>query len=560
MPLSTRYNTSGNRLGLSSSSSTVLRRLREGNDSYTTYSSAPTRRLNLLNPSLPVLEAKSASSNTSVVKKETRRVRKKREWIERKECQTLEPQKSRYYGDWALLPDLILQKIFQYIPYQTRLVASLTCINWSKMVYINTIWSEFVVHDSTFTNSRFNYAGKFYEEVLNHLKASRALNGLAPKLKHLSFRPTKNLHVVVSFQQLISKYCEFNGPLPKIQSFSYVFPCDFARKSNEIDIYGTGGTILQDMKDLLNYLPGIKKLELKDLELDTFDATHVLDEVSEVCCLQIENLKIVNISRSPLSMLAIATFINLQSLTISPHNISDDLVECFGDMKKLRNVQILTNAYTECRSVIVDYRIWRQCRRSNPKLRVHLITEGKHKNELTFQNKAPIKSIVYDTPYSKISAIAINLTVEMYKTDLEIYAHKRLPRFHTHRGFVNRPDSAYLYLVRQCPYLHTLMIRERISSATVLLLAYTGKNLRYFHVRKTAIILKCDWKRSLDWSDEFYSWLRKNSRTYEDMEREVSQIFGFRWYALSDKQFKLTPVNVNVPYFYEGFDEAYATY
>ncbi|CAB4069466.1 FBXO39 [Lepeophtheirus salmonis] len=396
MPLSTRYNTSGNRLGLSSSSSTVLRRLREGNDSYTTYSSAPTRRLNLLNPSLPVLEAKSASSNTSVVKKETRR----------------------------------------YIPYQTRLVASLTCINWSKMVYINTIWSEFVVHDSTFTNSRFNYAGKFYEEVLNHLKASRALNGLAPKLKHLSFRPTKNLHVV------------------------------------------------EDMKDLLNYLPGIKKLELKDLELDTFDATHVLDEVSEVCCLQIENLKIVNISRSPLSMLAIATFINLQSLTISPHNISDDLVECFGDMKKLRNVQILTNAYTECRSVIVDYRIWRQCRRSNPKLRVHLITEGKHKNELTFQNKAPIKSIVYDTPYSKISAIAINLTVEMYKTDLEIYAHKRLPRFHTHRGFVNRPDSAYLYLVRQCPYLHTLMIRERISSATVLLLAYTGKNLRYFHVRK----------------------------------------------------------------------------
>ncbi|XP_071746684.1 uncharacterized protein [Lepeophtheirus salmonis] len=515
MPLSTRYNTSGNRLGLSSSSSAALRRLREGNDSYTTYSSAPTRRLNLLNPSLPVLEAKSASSNTSVVKKETRRVRKKREWIERKECQTLEPQKSRYYGDWALLPDLILQKIFQYIPYQ---------------------------------------------EVLNHLKASRALNGLAPKLKHLSFRPTKNLHVVVSFQQLISKYCEFNGPLPKIQSFSYVFPCDFARKSNEIDIYGTGGTILQDMKDLLNYLPGIKKLELKDLELDTFDATHVLDEVSEVCCLQIENLKIVNISRSPLSMLAIATFINLQSLTISPHNISDDLVECFGDMKKLRNVQILTNAYTECRSVIVDYRIWRQCRRSNPKLRVHLITEGKHKNELTFQNKAPIKSIVYDTPYSKISAIAINLTVEMYKTDLEIYAHKRLPRFHTHRGFVNRPDSAYLYLVRQCPYLHTLMIRERISSATVLLLAYTGKNLRYFHVRKTAIILKCDWKRSLDWSDEFYSWLRKNSRTYEDMEREVSQIFGFRWYALSDKQFKLTPVNVNVPYFYEGFDEAYATY
>ena len=45
-------------------------------------------------------------------------------------------------------------------------------------------------------------------------------------------------------------------------------------------------------------------------------------------------------------------------------------------------------------------------------------------------------------------------------------------------------------------------------------------------------------------------------RTYEDMEREVSQIFGFRWYALNDKQYKRTPLNLNIPFYYEGFDEA----
>lgn len=44
-------------------------------------------------------------------------------------------------------------------------------------------------------------------------------------------------------------------------------------------------------------------------------------------------------------------------------------------------------------------------------------------------------------------------------------------------------------------------------------------------------------------------------RSYEDMEREVSQILGFRWYALNDKQFKVTPLNLNVSYYYEGFDE-----
>jgi hypothetical protein len=32
-------------------------------------------------------------------------------------------------------------------------------------------------------------------------------------------------------------------------------------------------------------------------------------------------------------------------------------------------------------------------------------------------------------------------------------------------------------------------------------------------------------------------------------------VLGFRWYALNDKQFKLTSVNLNFQYYYEGFEE-----
>ena len=32
-------------------------------------------------------------------------------------------------------------------------------------------------------------------------------------------------------------------------------------------------------------------------------------------------------------------------------------------------------------------RIWKQLRKIHPRLRVHLVTEGKHKKELTFQTK-----------------------------------------------------------------------------------------------------------------------------------------------------------------------------
>ncbi len=38
-----------------------------------------------------------------------------------------------------------------------------------------------------------------------------------------------------------------------------------------MDIYGTGGTILADMKGLLLNLTGLKRLELIDLELEELD-------------------------------------------------------------------------------------------------------------------------------------------------------------------------------------------------------------------------------------------------------------------------------------------------
>ena len=62
--------------------------------------------------------------------------------------------------------------------------------------------------------------------------------------------------------------------LRNIQAFCYVFPCDFARKHNKVDIFGTGGSILDGMKSLLMKLPGLKKVELIDLQLDVVDGMY----------------------------------------------------------------------------------------------------------------------------------------------------------------------------------------------------------------------------------------------------------------------------------------------
>ena len=88
---------------------------------------------------------------------------------------------------------------------------------------------------------------------------------------------------------MMTKFCKVYGKMPDIHSFSYKFPCDFARKSNEVDIYGTGGMILQDMKDLLVFLPGLKRLDLTDLELDSVDGTFLFLSLCYVLMLTWDN-------------------------------------------------------------------------------------------------------------------------------------------------------------------------------------------------------------------------------------------------------------------------------
>lgn len=109
--------------------------------------------------------------------------------------------------------------------------------------------------------------------MLDHTRASNTINKLIPLAKRLLFLPKNNLPVCCGFQTMLIRWCGYYGELDKIQSFTYVFPCDFARKSNEVDIYGTGGTILADMKGLLMSLPGLKRLELIDLELEELDGS-----------------------------------------------------------------------------------------------------------------------------------------------------------------------------------------------------------------------------------------------------------------------------------------------
>lgn len=89
------------------------------------------------------------------------------------------------------------------------------------------------------------------------------------------------------------------------------------------------------------------------------------------------------------------------------------------------------------------------------------------------------------------------------------------------------------------------VIRERISTATLLVIASVGKSLRHLYVRRNALLLRADWPKSLNWTEDYYKWLKTTARSYEATEEEVArELDQPEWRAMSDQEFKALKINV----------------
>lgn len=162
------------------------------------------------------------------------------------------------------------------------------------------------------------------------------------------------------------------------------------------------------------------------------------------------------------------------------------------------------------------------------------------------------------------------MIVEYYADTLQIFGHKLLPRFHQPKSFNERIDAQLIFLSKSCPNLHTLVstfqflfflkqisfltsiysnlqiVRERISTATILILITHVRDLKYFYVRRNAVIIRNDWPKNPSWSEENYQWIKSTCQSYEKTEQEVSKILGYKWKMMTDKEFKLINIDLKV--------------
>ncbi|CAH0555831.1 unnamed protein product [Brassicogethes aeneus] len=461
------------------------------------------------------------------------------------------------YSQWSELPDLVLEKILSYLHIREKYYCSLVCKSWYSAFHLPKVWSRFVLEDTTLTRARFNYYSG-WQYVLDHLRAQMCLSTVGKKIRYLTIMPMLNFYNLYEFMNMISWYTEQDqekenvqiGVGSNIESLKFTFPCNMTTRDDteRIRLFGTGGKLLEALKRLMGNLTKLKTLQLIDLMLDPKEAQYLLDGVVNTCLVTLKTLYVVNTTRVNYPLLHVGVFLNLNKLVISPQNLGDDVVELFGNTN-LKHLHIVQNRYTPDDENIypVSPKVWRQCRKSNQNLCVHLELECVKPKPLIWQENAPVKSILYNSTHIQLKNDELITAIDFYKNDLKVYGHKCIARFHRSKSFHERVDGSLLLLIRECTYLTTLVVTERISTATVLLLAYTGKNLKWLHIRKNAVIIKTDWPKSPDWTEEFYSWLKTNSRSYELVEAEISQILGYKWKLLSDKDFMKLKCNLHDP-------------
>lgn len=447
-------------------------------------------------------------------------------------------------SDWEYLPDILLEDIFCRLNWRDRKSCSQVCSNWYEMFHSPRVWRELVVTEKTFTYSRFNLYKGYQLEVSTH-KVQNCLARVGENFRHIIIRPNPNFHNLYNVLSVLASFLVYfeEYPMPLLKRFEFTFACETMDVwSHEMVVLGTGGRLLEELKKLIGSTKELKEIVINNLLLESKETPGFMDTFLLNNKHSLTYMEVLNFTRYRHPLFYAGLFPNLRTVVLSPTQLSDTVVVMIAEKTKVKLLVIVQDRYTGDVECVTSHGWW-EVKQVAPKLQVRLEVRGRTDSELLIQPLAPVHSIMYDSCQSRVNMHVIIQICEEYKHTLRCYGHKSIHRRFTPRSFFERADTVIMMLIRECIFLQTLVISERISTCTLLLIAAEGKNLKELHVRKNAVVLKFDWPKSTAWSTEYHSHLKKTSQSYEETEKEISVCLDQpNWSLLSDKQFLLLKV------------------
>jgi F-box protein 39 len=437
---------------------------------------------------------------------------------------------------WIDLPDILLEDIFELMPPKTRHQCSQVCGRWYDTFYAPRVWHTFVLQGRVLTKQIRNLAEGYVRELCPR-KTQVCFSRVGLYFKRILIPPMNDFYSLFEFMRVLSRFLTYfdEFPMPQLQVFQFTFACE-TRGMAGVIVHGTGGKILDQLEVLLRSMQNLKHLKLNQLLLEESAVTGFVAAIATNLIGTLRSLELVNCTKVPYPLPDLAQFDNLSKLTISPQHLDDEIIVLFAT-GGLCELHIVQDPYT-CAADPVSADAWKLVKQLSPYLKVTLEIRGNTKDDIMIQPHAPVCSIIYSSPYSKLSGHVVMDLLYYYQGTLNGFIQRHIPRVHGPRSFSKRCDSALMMLVRNCPRLTTLVIRERLSTATMLLVAKEGKSLERLVVRQNALIKRSDWPKESHWSPEFYKWLRESSLSFDAARDEVKKLLDTKWRPLTDEEFK----------------------
>lgn len=150
-------------------------------------------------------------------------------------------------------------------------------------------------------------------------------------------------------------------------------------------------------------------------------------------------------------------------------------------------------------------------------------------------------SIVYDTPFSSLTMQNALFIADNYAETLESFVQRGIQRKWRSKHFDDRADACVLLMVRHCHRLGLLALRERVSTASLLLVAHFCSYKTSFHlcVRRNAVLKRSDWPHNQkEWTGQFYQWLKDSARDYDRALDAMQNLLGKTVKMMSDSEYK----------------------
>jgi hypothetical protein len=271
-------------------------------------------------------------------------------------------------------------------------------------------------------------------------------------MRRLIIKPIAEYHNMCDFLNLLSNFIHYHDyndyPFPYLEEFSFTFhvlvsidndtnnnqgaiiqayyhhPNAFIRGKKRY--YGTGGVILQTLRRFISSIRCLKRFHLNNLLLESdSDIGACLDELLENSCETLEYLEILNYTSHIIPLYIVGLFSNLNTLSISSHSLSDDVLLLFANhLIHLYRLNIIQDELTiPCRySDSVWTEIDRILRENKRKWFIRMLTKGKCKSEPFWPGSpAPVCAIVYDTCSIKLDHSSIYTCMEQYSKTMETY-------------------------------------------------------------------------------------------------------------------------------------------